>query len=312
MRALLEAVARRDRDGAIRWIGEPSGNSPLSLLELADVIAMCVGWLIADTKCARAFNPACDTQAMDCGSRATSAPGPERDRSRRRSSNRSLRHSGRRAAYSRSSIDRRLAGTPRRSYLKKLIRRVSPTLRIHDLGRTTYEVQARREVPPPTRRKALALLLYLVSRSRQTATREQVMDELWPNQTPKSAINSLHQTLFISFGATSTPGTTAAPRRTMCALEARAGLPGSATLFQVDSVAFMRQASEITGIGTSVPHWAQRCSAVHGAISRLSSSTRNGQTDWRTLLHAAVPPSLPRDGRVPPWHRQGSALPSRC
>ena len=38
--------------------------------------------------------------------------------------------------------------------------------------------------------------MYLASRSKQTATREQVLEELWPEQSPSGAINSLHQTLY--------------------------------------------------------------------------------------------------------------------
>ena len=38
--------------------------------------------------------------------------------------------------------------------------------------------------------------MYLASRSKQTATREQVLEELWPEQSPSGATNSLHQTLY--------------------------------------------------------------------------------------------------------------------
>ena len=46
------------------------------------------------------------------------------------------------------------------------------------------------------RRRAAALLYYLVSRPTQTATREQIMEELWPDLVPTSAANSLNQTLY--------------------------------------------------------------------------------------------------------------------
>ncbi len=46
------------------------------------------------------------------------------------------------------------------------------------------------------RRRALALLLYLATRPSMTATREQVLESLWPEADPESATNSLHQTLF--------------------------------------------------------------------------------------------------------------------
>jgi DNA-binding SARP family transcriptional activator len=46
------------------------------------------------------------------------------------------------------------------------------------------------------RRKPAALLLYLVSRSAFTAHRDQVVDDLWPDADPSSALNSLNQSLY--------------------------------------------------------------------------------------------------------------------
>ena len=46
------------------------------------------------------------------------------------------------------------------------------------------------------RRKPASLLMYLVTRPGHTATREQVLDELWPDNDPGSASNSLNQTLY--------------------------------------------------------------------------------------------------------------------
>lgn len=47
-----------------------------------------------------------------------------------------------------------------------------------------------------TRRKSAALLMYLVTRPQHTATREQVLDDLWPDAEPDAAANSLNQTLY--------------------------------------------------------------------------------------------------------------------
>ena len=60
----------------------------------------------------------------------------------------------------------------------------------------SYEVGERVITLTETRRKAASLLLFLVTRPNLTAAREQVMEGLWPDQSPKSAVNSLHQTLF--------------------------------------------------------------------------------------------------------------------
>jgi DNA-binding SARP family transcriptional activator len=72
----------------------------------------------------------------------------------------------------------------------------SPDVTIHDLGRSYLEVDGR-VVPIGTiRRRAAALLYFLVSRPTQTATREQIMEELWPELPPASGANSLNQTLY--------------------------------------------------------------------------------------------------------------------
>src|SRR5207237_7718829 len=46
------------------------------------------------------------------------------------------------------------------------------------------------------RRKVLALICFLVSRPRFVATREEVLDSLWPDHDPDSALNSLNQTVY--------------------------------------------------------------------------------------------------------------------
>ena len=63
---------------------------------------------------------------------------------------------------------------------RSLVRRVSPTLRIHDLGRTPTKCPASSTSPPPLDAKPSPLPLYLVTRPKQTAAREQVMEALWP------------------------------------------------------------------------------------------------------------------------------------
>jgi DNA-binding SARP family transcriptional activator len=67
---------------------------------------------------------------------------------------------------------------------------------LHDLGRAFISVEDRVVPIGSIRRRAAALLYYLVSRPTQTATREAIMDELWPDLVPSSAANSLNQTLY--------------------------------------------------------------------------------------------------------------------
>jgi len=65
-----------------------------------------------------------------------------------------------------------------------------------DLGRVNLRVGDREEFLSRSRRKAASLLMYLVTRPNFTATREQVLDELWPDADPESAANSLNQSLY--------------------------------------------------------------------------------------------------------------------
>jgi DNA-binding SARP family transcriptional activator len=79
---------------------------------------------------------------------------------------------------------------------RKLAERVGPKLEIIDLGRVSLRVGIREVVLSRSRRKAASLLMYLVTRPNFTATREQVLDELWPDADPDSASNSLNQSLY--------------------------------------------------------------------------------------------------------------------
>jgi DNA-binding SARP family transcriptional activator len=78
----------------------------------------------------------------------------------------------------------------------KLAKRVAPTLEIRDLGRVVFSVGAREVALSRSRRKAAALLMFLVTRPQLTATREQALDQLWPDADPDSATNSLNQSLY--------------------------------------------------------------------------------------------------------------------
>ena len=86
----------------------------------------------------------------------------------------------------------RLGGTPGRA----LARRLAPRVFVEDLGRVRIQVGARIVEGSEVRRKALALLCLLVSRERFSATREQVLESLWPDLDPSSALNSLNQTVY--------------------------------------------------------------------------------------------------------------------
>ena len=84
----------------------------------------------------------------------------------------------------------------RRSGLgRSLARRLSPPLEVNDLGRGSIRLGSRSTPINQIRRKPAALLMYLVTRPNFTATREQVLEDLWPDGDPESGSNSLNQSL---------------------------------------------------------------------------------------------------------------------
>jgi DNA-binding SARP family transcriptional activator len=96
---------------------------------------------------------------------------------------------------------RRIAREPRRSVGDRLLgrglaRRLAPRVYVNDLGRVRISVGDSELGGGQVRRKVLALLCYLLTRPRSTATREEVMEALWPDIDPDAAANSLNQTIY--------------------------------------------------------------------------------------------------------------------
>jgi DNA-binding SARP family transcriptional activator len=79
---------------------------------------------------------------------------------------------------------------------RRLAKRLAPRLMVRDLGRVELDIGDRRLALGEIRRKPATLLMYLITRPDYTATREQVLDELWPVTDPASANNSLNQSLY--------------------------------------------------------------------------------------------------------------------
>jgi DNA-binding SARP family transcriptional activator len=77
-----------------------------------------------------------------------------------------------------------------------LARRLAQRVFVEDLGRVHLTVGARAVDGADVRRKVLALLCLLLSRPKFSATREEVLDNLWPDHDPASALNSLNQTVY--------------------------------------------------------------------------------------------------------------------
>jgi DNA-binding SARP family transcriptional activator len=79
---------------------------------------------------------------------------------------------------------------------RDLARRLAPRVVVHDLGRVTIQVGGRHVAGQDLRRKVLALLCYLLTRPRFAATREEVMEAMWPDIKPVAAVNSLNQSVY--------------------------------------------------------------------------------------------------------------------
>jgi DNA-binding SARP family transcriptional activator len=79
---------------------------------------------------------------------------------------------------------------------RALARRVAPRAFIEDLGRIEMAIGDRLLAGTSIRRKALALLTFLLAQPQMSATRDRVLDALWPDQDPGQAANSLHQTVY--------------------------------------------------------------------------------------------------------------------
>jgi DNA-binding SARP family transcriptional activator len=78
----------------------------------------------------------------------------------------------------------------------RLARRLADRVFVEDLGRVRIVFSDRVLDSAAVRRKVLALLCLLISRPRFAATREEVVDSLWPDHDPESALNSLNQTVY--------------------------------------------------------------------------------------------------------------------
>jgi DNA-binding SARP family transcriptional activator len=84
----------------------------------------------------------------------------------------------------------------RASLGRKLARRLAPRYVVEDLGRIEIRLELGEGPPPSVRRKVLAMLCYLLTRPRFSATRDEVIDALWPDMSPDVAVNSLNQTVY--------------------------------------------------------------------------------------------------------------------
>jgi DNA-binding SARP family transcriptional activator len=75
------------------------------------------------------------------------------------------------------------------------VRRLAPRAMLHDLGVVRLDLGGR-PAERTSRRKAMALICFLASRSRQASTKDEALEALWPEYTPEMGLNSLHQAIY--------------------------------------------------------------------------------------------------------------------
>lgn len=95
------------------------------------------------------------------------------------------------------ALSRELRGQFRSPALgRALARRTADRVWVEDLGRIILRIGPRVVPGTSVRRRPLALLCLLLTRPGLSATRDQVLDALWPEVDPEQAVNSLHQTVY--------------------------------------------------------------------------------------------------------------------
>ncbi len=77
-----------------------------------------------------------------------------------------------------------------------LARRLAPRAHFHDMGHVTIDLGGRSIDGSDIRRKVLSLVCFLLTKPGFTATRDQVLEALWPDLEPAVAVNSLNQTVY--------------------------------------------------------------------------------------------------------------------
>lgn len=92
---------------------------------------------------------------------------------------------------------RQAAGSDKRlrPFAASLARRLATPVFVRDLGQVVIFL-GDRPLDKATRRKVVALLCYLSSRTGMAATRDEALEALWPELSPDTATNSLHQTIY--------------------------------------------------------------------------------------------------------------------
>ncbi len=135
------------------------------------------------------------------------------------------------------------------------------------------------------RRRAAALLLYLVTRPGQSATREQVMEALWPDADADQATNSLHQTLYFLRREISPEDDVARLLVDFVPMEGEL-VYLEPDLVQVRSAAFLRQATSVMAPGTELRAMISLAASYTGRFAP-EFEYEEWSESWRQRVHTA-------------------------
>jgi DNA-binding SARP family transcriptional activator len=183
---------------------------------------------------------------------------------------------------------RSLAKSTKRSGQDRLLgrglaRRLAPIAEIHDLGRLTIGLGGQLVSGGDIRRKVSALLCFLLTRPRWAATREEVMEAMWPDMDPSSAVNSLNQSVYFLrrvFEPHYTEDTTAGYVQQDTDL-----LWLDQTLLTADSAMCAQLATEFGRTGE--PHLVVELVSRYAGRFALDFAYEDWSTDFREWLHVA-------------------------
>jgi DNA-binding SARP family transcriptional activator len=165
-----------------------------------------------------------------------------------------------------------------------LVRAKSPLLAVHDLGRCHFDVGDRSVLVSSMRRRAAGLLFYLIARPNQTAAREQVLEDLWPDLSPTAAANSLNQTLFF-LRREIDPYYDEGASFNYVAYEGEVVWLDQAKM-AVDSVAFLRSATSALAMIHNDPSPAIAAVAAYTGRFAPEFEYEEWALDWRDHLHS--------------------------
>ena len=180
------------------------------------------------------------------------------------------------------AIAHRHRGKPDAELGRALSRRVAAPIYVEDQGRVAIRVGNPLVDGSSIRRKVLALLCFLLTKPNYAATRDEVMEALWPEFDPADALNSLNQTVYFlrrvfepAYKDDLSPGYVHHESDVIWLDPQLVNSRSRDCLQRMQSMASLHHLTK---------SWT--CREPTPAHSHSISPTRSGQADYRTSLHS--------------------------